>query len=424
MHSGQAVISVGIFLVVYGLIISEKIHRAVISLAGAVAVVVLGVLSQEQAVEGIDFNTIGLLVGMMIIVGIARRSGIFEYLAIKAVKVSRGQPLRIMVFLTVITALLSALLDNVTTVLLIIPVTFSVANSLDIDPLPLLLAEVIGSNIGGTATLIGDPPNILIGSATHLSFLDFILNLAPAVAVVLIMTLVLLAMIYRKSMDVAEEKKRTIVQMDELAAIKDYALLKKSLAVLTLTMAGFCLHQVLHLEAATVALAGAVLLMIVTMEQPEDVLLSVEWPTLFFFIGLFVLVESLVRVGVIDSLARKTLEATHGNYDLTVLLVLWVSGIASAFVDNIPFVTAMIPLLKSMGQMAAMPMEPLWWALSLGACLGGNGTLIGASANVVVAGISEKQGRPISFMEYTKIGFPMMLVSLLVSTAYIYLRYL
>lgn len=409
---------------VYGLIISEKIHRAVISLAGAVAVVVLGVLSQEQAVEGIDFNTIGLLVGMMIIVGIARRSGIFEYLAIKAVKVSRGQPLRIMVFLTVITALLSALLDNVTTVLLIIPVTFSVANSLDIDPLPLLLAEVIGSNIGGTATLIGDPPNILIGSATHLSFLDFILNLAPAVAVVLIMTLVLLAMIYRKSMDVAEEKKRTIVQMDELAAIKDYALLKKSLAVLTLTMAGFCLHQVLHLEAATVALAGAVLLMIVTMEQPEDVLLSVEWPTLFFFIGLFVLVESLVRVGVIDSLARKTLEATHGNYDLTVLLVLWVSGIASAFVDNIPFVTAMIPLLKSMGQMAAMPMEPLWWALSLGACLGGNGTLIGASANVVVAGISEKQGRPISFMEYTKIGFPMMLVSLLVSTAYIYLRYL
>ena len=420
----QVVGAVAIFLIAYALIISEKIHRAVVSLAGAVLVIVLGIMSQEQAVEGIDFNTIGLLVGMMIIVAITRRSGIFEYIAIKTAKISRGEPIRILVMLTLITGILSAFLDNVTTILLIVPVTFSITDRLKINPVPFLLAEVIGSNIGGTATLIGDPPNILIGSATHLGFNDFIINLAPVSFIILLVTVGILALMFRKGMKASEEDKQKIMELDDQSAIKDYGILKKAMAVLALTLLGFFLHQMLHLESATVALAGAVLLMLVTREEPEDVLLSVEWPTLFFFIGLFILVESLVQVGVIEDLARASLSLTEGNYVFTAMMVLWLSGIASAFVDNIPFVTAMIPLLKSIGQLTGMAMDPLWWSLALGACLGGNGTLIGASANVVMAGISEKRGVPITFMQFTKVGFPLMLLSLLIASVYVYWKYL
>lgn len=424
MANTQAIVAVAIFLLSYGLIISDKIHRAVVSLTGAVAVIVLGILSQEEAVHGIDFNTIGLLVGMMIIVGITRRSGVFEYMAIKAAKASRGDPVKILVLLTVITAVVSSMLDNVTTVLLIVPVTFSVADRLKVDCLPFLLAEVIGSNIGGTATLIGDPPNILIGGATHLGFLDFIVNLTPVIVVVLAVTVVIMVFMFRGGFKVAEEDKQKVMELDEIAAIKDYGILKKSLIVLALTLGGFFLHQFLQLESATIALAGAALLMLVTAEEPEDILLSVEWPTIFFFIGLFVLVESLVKVGVIGYIAQESLNITRGDLTLTAMLVLWLSGIASAFVDNIPFVTAMIPLLKSVGQLSGMPMDPLWWSLALGACLGGNGTLIGASANVVVAGLSAKYGKPISFIDFLKVGFPLMIVSLIICTGYIYVRYL
>ena len=424
MSNMNVVIAVSIFLVAYGLIISEKIHRAIVSLSGAVLIIIFGVLTQEEAVHGIDFNTIGLLIGMMIIVGITRRSGIFEYMSIKAAKASKGDPVKILVLLTLITAVLSAMLDNVTTVLLIVPVTFSVTDRLKVNPVPFLLCEVIGSNIGGTATLIGDPPNILIGGATHLGFMDFIVNLTPVIIIILVVTLVLMALIFRKGLVVAESDRQKVMELDEKAAIKDYGILKKSLVVLAITLIGFFLHQYVHLESATIALAGAALLMLVTAEEPEDVLLSVEWPTIFFFVGLFILVESLVKVGVIGTIAEESLKLTHGDLTLTALLVLWLSGIASAFVDNIPFVTAMIPLLKSIGQLTGMTMDPLWWSLSLGACLGGNGTIIGASANVVVAGISAKYGKPITFMQFMALGFPLMIVSLIISTVYVYLRYL
>lgn len=424
MADYSQIIAVAVFILAYAIIISEKVHRAIVALTGAVTIIVLGVYSQAEAVAGIDFNTLGLLIGMMIIVAITRRSGVFEYLAIKCAKLAKGEPIRILVLLTLVTAILSALLDNVTTVLLIVPVTFAITDRLDVNPMPFLFCEIIGSNIGGTATLIGDPPNIMIGSATHLGFMDFLLNMGPVVIPTLAITVLIMILLYRKSLVCGEEEKRSVMEMNELEAIKEWNLLKKSLAVLALTIMGFFLHQALHLESATVALTGAMLLMLVTRLEPEEILLEIEWPTLFFFIGLFALVEGLVHVGVIEYLAQQALVLTSGNYTMTAFLIIWFAGLASAFVDNIPMVAAMIPLLKSIGQMTGMPMDPLWWSLALGACLGGNGTLIGASANVVVAGISEKRGVPISFMGFLKVGFPFMILSLIIATVYVYLRYL
>jgi len=414
-----------IFLLVYAIIISEKIHRTVIALAGAVLVIILGIITQEQAVQAIDFNTIGLLTGMMIVVGITRRSGVFEYVAIRAAQYTKGNPLKIMVALCVITALASAFLDNVTTVLLLVPVTFSLCDELEINPIPFLIAEIMASNIGGTATLIGDPPNIMIGGGAGLGFMDFVTNLTPVILVVFVVTIVLLAIIFRKSLVVTLEKQQRIMVFEPADFIKDYALLKKSLTVIVLVIIGFILHQSLHLESATVALAGAALLMLIARDnKPEDILLTVEWPTIFFFIGLFILVGSLEKVGIIENIARETLSLTHGNQSVTAMAILWMSAIASAFVDNIPFTATMIPLIKSMGQLSGMQLDPLWWSLSLGACLGGNGTLIGASANLVVAGMSSRRGVIITFMQYFRYGFPLMLVSIVISTAYIYLRYL
>ncbi len=414
-----------IFLLVYAIIISEKIHRTVIALAGAVLVIILGIITQEQAVQAIDFNTIGLLTGMMIVVGITRRSGVFEYVAIRAAQYTKGNPLKIMVALCVITALASAFLDNVTTVLLLVPVTFSLCDELEINPIPFLIAEIMASNIGGTATLIGDPPNIMIGGGAGLGFMDFVTNLTPVILVVFVVTIVLLAIIFRKSLVVTLEKQQRIMVFEPADFIKDYALLKKSLTVIVLVIIGFILHQSLHLESATVALAGAALLMLIARDnKPEDILLTVEWPTIFFFIGLFILVGSLEKVGIIENIARETLSLTHGNQSVTAMAILWMSAIASAFVDNIPFTATMIPLIKSVGQLSGMQLDPLWWSLSLGACLGGNGTLIGASANLVVAGMSSRRGVIITFMQYFRYGFPLMLVSIVISTAYIYLRYL
>lgn len=414
-------ISILVFLLVYALIMTDKIHRTIIAMLGATFIIVLGVINQVKAIEAIDFNTIGLLIGMMIIVGITRQSGVFEYLAIKSAKLAGGKPLAIMAILALFTGLASALLDNVTTVLLIVPVTYAITDRLNISVLPFLYAEIIASNIGGTATLIGDPPNIMIGSATGLGFMDFLTNLTLPVFVILLVTVGIMLVIYRHQLQTTDDRIQSILELDEKQAIKDWGLLKRSLTILGLTMVGFLLHQSLHLESATIALLGAALLMLFSQENPEEVLLTIEWPTIFFFAGLFVLVGGLVETGVIELIARKALVITGGNLMQTGMLVLWLSAIASAFVDNIPFVATMIPLLQTMGQLSNLPMEPTWWALALGACLGGNGTLIGASANVVVAGIAEKYGDHINFIDYLKIGFPLMLVSIVLSTAYLYL---
>ena len=414
-------LSIGIFAVAYIFIVVEKIHRTIIALVGAAIAIALGVISQEQAVNAIDFNTIGLLIGRMIIVGITRQSGVFEYLAIKAAKVARGKPLAILAALAVITAVASALLDNVTTVLLIVPVTFAIADRLDVSPVPYLFTEILASNIGGTATLIGDPPNIMIGGATGLGFIDFLVNLAPPVIVIFVVITAILLLIFRKDLEATEEDIKHLMSLEEKEYIKDWKLLKRSLAVLGLTIVGFLLHQALHLESATIALLGASLLMLIAGEDPEESLLSVEWPTIFFFAGLFIIVGGLEVRGVIEVVAEKALELTGGNLLHTGMLVLWLSAIASSFVDNIPFVATMIPLIQAMETMSTMPVEPLWWTLALGACLGGNGTLVGAAANVIVAGIAERYGNPIRFIDFLKIGFPIMLLTIVMSMVYLYL---
>jgi len=420
----QVIVATSVFLLTYAIIVSEKIHRTIAAFLGAALVVITGIVSPEKAVHSIDFNTIGLLVGMMIIVGITRQTGVFEYMAIKAAKSSKGEPLRIIAALSLVTAVLSAFLDNVTTVLLIVPVTFAIANQLKLSPLPFLIAEIISSNIGGTATLIGDPPNIMIGSATGLGFMDFVFNLAPVIVLVYVLTIFFIQMIYRKQLVAKPEQQEIIMKLNEKDEIKDSALLRKCLAVLTLTVLGFILHQYVHLESSVIALSGASLLLLVTREDPEHSLHAVEWAVIFFFIGLFVVVGALEEVGVIEAVAKWSLAVTGGNMVPTAMLILWLSAIASAFVDNIPFVATMIPLIQDMGRLGGIAdLNFLWWALSLGACLGGNGTAIGASANVVVIGMAEKRGQHISFIGYMKIAFPLMLMSIAVSTAYLLLWY-
>lgn len=423
LFASATAIPITIFLVIYGIIISEKINRTAISLFGAIVMIILGILNQEQAIEHIDFNTIGLLVGMMIIVNILKRTGVFEYLAIRAAKKAKGDPWKILVLFAIITALSSAFLDNVTTILLIVPVTLVITDTLDTNPIPFMFTEILIANIGGTATLIGDPPNIMIGSATGLGFVDFIVNLAPVVIVISVATLFLLKLIYKDFLKATDENKQKIMKMDESITIKDKLLLKKSLIVLFLTILGFMVHAQFHLESATVALGGAALLLVISKIDPEEILFEVEWTTIFFFMGLFILVGSLVEVGVIDNLAKKMLELTKGNLFVTTLTILWVSAIASAFLDNIPFVATMIPLIKAMTASGQLDANPLWWALALGACLGGNGTIIGASANVIVTGIMAREGRPVSFMSLMRIGFPMMIVSIIISTIYLILFY-
>lgn len=424
LHDAAFYGSILIFVVTYVMIIWEKLHRMVVAMAGGMIMLLLGFLSQETAVkDDIDFNTLGLLIGMMILVTITRRTGVFEAVAIWAATVTQGYPLRLLALLSAITAFASALLDNVTTVLLIVPVTITLTDKLQINPLPFLVSEIIASNIGGTATLIGDPPNIMIGSATGLSFNAFAYHLAPVSILILFITTGLLLFLYRKDLQVDEENRRNILKLHYKDEISDWQLLKKSLTVLAMTIAGFGLHGVFHLESATIALAGAILLMAISREEPEEILLHIEWPTIFFFTGLFVLVGGLKATGVIKALAGWSLSITQGQALETSLLVLWLSAIASAFIDNIPFVATMIPMLQEMGHMSGLNLEPVWWSLALGACLGGNGTLIGASANVIVAGIAEKNGIFLSFRQFFKVAFPFMLLSILISHVYVYLRY-
>ncbi|GAB6992327.1 ArsB/NhaD family transporter [Paenibacillus pini] len=422
----QTILAIGIFLIVYAFIITEKIHRTIVAMIGGVLMVVVGIVSQEKAIHHIDFNTLGLLIGMMIIVNITAETGLFNYIAIKAAKMAKGKPVPILISLTLITAIGSAFLDNVTTILLMIPITFSITRQLNVKPLPYLITQIIASNVGGTATMIGDPPNIMIGSAVkELTFNAFIQNLAPIVIIILIVYIPLFILLFRKQLRTTSDRMEALMVTDESILIRDRTLLVKCLVILGLTMIGFFVHQTLHIESATVALAGAFILLLLAGEHKlEEALTKVEWTTIFFFVGLFVLVGGLIETGVIKSLAEKAIELTGGNVTSTSMLILWLSAIASAFIDNIPFVATMIPMIQDMGNMGVSNLEPVWWSLALGACLGGNGTLIGASANLIAAGIAGKEGHPLKFMQFMKYGFPLMILSVVIASGYVYLRYL
>lgn len=416
-------LSILIFVLAYAFIIHDKIHRTVVVLTGAVLVVVAHVITQKQAVAAVDFNTLGLLIGMMIIVGIMKRSGVFEYMAIQSVRIVKGRPLAILAALAVITAVTSAFLNNVTIVMLMVPVTYAITDRVDLNPIPFLITEIVASNIGGTATLIGDPPNIMIGSAVGFGFMDFVYNLTLPVLAILLVTIAVLVWLYRKDLIADEEKIQALLTLNAVDYIHEWNILWKSLVVMALTILGFLLGDLMHVEAATIALAGAVLLMLLVRDNPEEALISVEWGTVFFFIGLFVMVGGLEATGVIEWMARESLKLTGGQVALTGMLVLWMSAIVSAFVDNIPLVAAMIPMLQEVGRLTGMQMDSIWWALALGACLGGNGTLVGSSANVVVAGIAARYGNRITFVDYLKIGFPLMILSIILSAGYLWIAY-
>jgi len=432
--------ALAILILAYILIITEKIHRTVVALGGGALILLLGkhfelIEKSEYGSEiefmarAVDWNTLGLLLGMMVIVGIMKDTGFFEFLAIKAAKLSKGQPLKIMLLFSVITALLSAFLDNVTTVLLIAPVTVSITLSLGLNPIPFLLAEIFSSNIGGAATLIGDPPNIIIGSGAGLSFNDFILYVAPIIVVIFPLSLLVMRMEFGEELSRKPRRVKKILAKNEWEEIKDYRLLKKSLFVLGLVIVLFFLHSFLHLKAATVAIFGASLLLLISRKHPDEALHQVEWSVLLFFAGLFVMVKGVEEAGLLELAAQEALELTSGSLLLSTFVILWLAAIASAIVDNIPFTATMIPVIHSMSADPAMASQisqvgenPLWWALSLGACLGGNATLIGASANVVVAGISERMGYPISFKEFFKYGAPIAFFSVVLSGLLLYVR--
>jgi Na+/H+ antiporter NhaD/arsenite permease-like protein len=428
------IVPTALFLLSYAAIMTERINRAIVALMGACLAIVAGTLNQKEAVAAIDFNTIALLAGMMIIVGIARKSGLFGYIAVRAAQITRAKPAGILIALPLVTAALSALLDNVTTVLLIVPVTLSICSELQVRTYPFLIAEIFASNIGGTATLIGDPPNILIGSAVGLTFSDFVVALAPIVIVVFAFQTAINHLVWGRHMRSDGSHRARIMAMNASAAIEDHRLLKMSLAVIAGTIAAFVFARELDVEAGTIALFGAAVLMLLdSIPRPREhhaeaisaALNEVEWVTIFFFIGLFVLVGALQKAGVLDFLARELLVATGGDLKVTALGILWGSAVLSAVVDNIPFVASMIPLVKNLapalgGNEAILP---LWWALALGACLGGNGTLIGASANLIVVGIAERSGAGIGFWRFSLTAFPLMLLSIALCHVYVVWRF-
>lgn len=414
--------SVTIFVVALGIIISEKIHRAVVALAGAVLVMMLGIMPFEEAVGHIDFNTLGVLFGMMLFVGVVKLSGLFEYLAVKCAHIAKGQPWRIMLIFVLLTAVLSAFLDNVTTVLLIGPMTLNICKLLKVDPVPYFLTEIMASNIGGTATLIGDPPNIMIGSAAGYGFLDFILVDAPAVIIILAVICVVFYFLYGRKMTAPQSEIADVLELRPADYIKDHRLLRISVVMICFVVVGFMFHGALGWESSVIALGAAGLILLLSRAQIDHALAQVEWTTLVFFAGLFIIVGAMTATGVIDMLASWLVDITGGNVFLTMLVLVFGSAIVSAFLDNIPFVATMIPILASM-QTAGMDVTPLWWAVSLGACLGGNGSLIGASANVVLSDISRKNGHTITFIQYLKVGFPIMMLTTVIAAIYLVLRF-
>jgi Na+/H+ antiporter NhaD/arsenite permease-like protein len=416
-------LAVGIFLVALALIATEWVHRTKIALIGAALVVVTQTVDQEQAIESIDFNTIGLLAGMMLMVRLTEPTGVYNYLAIRAGQLARGRPLGIVLALAGTTAVLSAFLDNLTTVLLVVPITFLLADTLDIEALPLVLIEIVSSNIGGTATLIGDPPNILIAGATGLSFGEFVVNLAPVAALTFVVVTGLLYASFRKRLQISHEARERVLELDARRSIEDAAELRRTMPILVLTILAFFVHKQLHLEPATVALTGASAMMLATKEKVERALEGIEWTTLFFFLGLFVLVGALEETGAIAEVADGIGDVTGGDRAAEILGITWVSAFASGVVDNIPFTATMIPVVQEL-QSGNAGDDAYWWALALGACFGGNLTLIAAAANVAAAGMSERAGQPISFWAFLRVGVPVTLVSIVIATGYISLRYL
>lgn len=416
------IVAVAVFVVVMITIMTEKLHRSLAAITGAMIVLALHVMPFDAAMEHIDFNTLGVLLGMMLFVSVVKLSGVFEFLAIKCARLAKGDPWKIMLLFVLLTAVLSAFLDNVTTVLLIGPMTLTVCKLLDVNPIPFFMTEILASNIGGTATLIGDPPNIMIGSAAGYSFFDFILYDAPAVAIILVAILGVFYALYGRKMNVDDEHKARIMELDEHAQIKNRRLLKQSVVMTALVVVGFMAHGALGLESCIIALGAAGIIMLISGESIEEALSNVEWTTLSFFAGLFVIVGALAETGVIGMLANGLIDATGGNVFITMLVLLIGSAVISSFLDNIPFVATMIPILLAM-ESTGMDVTPLWWAVSLGACLGGNGTLIGASANVVLSDISKKHGYEITFAKFFKTGFPIMLLTILIAGVYLVVRF-
>jgi Na+/H+ antiporter NhaD/arsenite permease-like protein len=414
--------AVAVFAGALALIASERVDRTKVALLGAVVLLLTQTLDQEHAIASIDWNTLGLLVGMMLMVKITEPTGVYTWLAIRAGQLSRGRPLAVVLALAGTTAVLSAFLDNLTTVLLMVPITFLLADTLDIDPIPLVVTEILVSNIGGTATLIGDPPNILIAGATDLSFTDFIVNLAPIAALTFVVVTGGLYLLYRHQLRITPDARRHVLALDAARSIEDVAELKRTVPILVGTILVFFAHQGLHLEPATVALSGATVMLLVSRQPLERSLAGIEWPTLFFFVGLFVMVGALEETGAIDEVATGIANLTGGDRTAELLGILWASAIGSGIVDNIPFTAAMIPVVDQL-QGADGGDDAYWWALALGACFGGNATLVAAAANVAAAGMAARAGRPIAFLAFLRIGLPVTAVSLILATAYVAVRY-
>lgn len=412
-----------IFVVAYVLIASERVDRTLVALLGGLLVVVLGIIHQDQAFEAIDFNVIFLLAGMMVLASGIARTGFFQWLAIRSVRLSGGEPFRLLIILAIVTAVLSAFLDNVTTVVLIAPVTLSISRTLGVSPFPYLVSQILASNIGGTATLIGDPPNILIGSAAQLDFGAFAVNLGPVTVLVLLAFVVTMRFTLGRDLRIEPERRSAALALDPSDAITDRRLLAAGLIVLGLTIVGFLIHSVVGLEAATIALLGATILMLVGRLDPHETFRDVEWSTLFFFVGLFMLVAAVVEVGIVGGAADWIADAADGRVEVATIALLWFSAVASAVVDNIPYTATAIPVVQRLVD-SGLASESLWWALALGACLGGNLTIVGASANIVVANLAAQAGHPITFMAFFKYGSIVVVQSLLISTAYLWVRYL
>lgn len=428
------IVATSIVVVAYIILFTEKLNRAVVALLAAAVMIFSGILTQDTAIQGIDFNTIALLVGMMTIVGISEKSGMFQFVAVWGAKKVHANPRGLLIVLAAVTAIFSAFLDNVTTVLLIVPVTFQITRKLKINPYPYLILEIFASNIGGTSTLIGDPPNILIGSALNLSFMDFVYELAPVVTVTMLVLILFFDIIWGKRLITTDKNKEAVMQINEKDTITDWKLLGKSLFVLFSVIGGFIMAEHLHIANGTIAICGAaVLLLLYTLgssheereRKVEEIFAVVDWTTIFFFSGLFIIVYGLEETGVLKMLGQQFIDLTEGSIKKSVMLIVWISAILSSAIDNIPFVATMIPMIKSMepsmgGREAMMP---VWWALSLGACFGGNGTLIGASANVIVAGMAQREGHPIHFLKFLIWSIPVMLGSVAIATVYLYLQY-
>lgn len=436
----ELTIATAIFLLTYAVIISERLDRAVVALAGGGLMIAFGVLDQRQALAAIDPNTIALLIGMMVIVNVLKRTGVFRYAGWRTAIALDGDPWRMLVGFALFAGVSSAFLDNVTTILLMAPVTIAICDDLGLDSRPFLITQVIASNIGGTATLIGDPPNILIGSATGLDFVAFLANLGPVVLLLLTLMFGGFWLLYRRGGRLgapSDEGHRALAEADARVHLGDRRLLRRALSVLALTIVGFFFHGALHYQAGTIAMFGATLLLLLSRVDLHDVLAEVEWPTIFFFVGLFIVVGGVEEIGLLDRIARQAVFLTDGDVALTALVLLWFAGVTSAIVDNIPAVATLIPLTFAVARLlfpdladldpaalAADPrVTPLWWSLALGACLGGNGSLVGASANVVAVGIAERRGEPIGFWGFTRVGLPFALASLLVASLYVWLRY-